>query len=288
MSARSLRLLPACALVALAVVGAAGASNSASFTDRLSDKVDVYEGVDIIGLQVSNDDAGILTFHVTVAGHKKKLGYNDGMIDVLLDLDQNPDTRSIYYGTEVGFELQSSGIGFLRLRGATIRGAPRPPSLHGAFSNGTASFTVKAADLGLAPSAGFNVPVRAVADWAPTTAASTTRWCREHHRSIPAPIPARRSFTRCPRWGTTATAPSSTTGLADGRGKTADVIRIRRGARLLKEFRERLQNTNPFVWYTEVWRIRHKVRPGRLHFCVRSFNAARNESKSSCAKLELL
>ncbi len=167
MSARSLRLLPACALVALAVVGAAGASNSASFTDRLSDKVDVYEGVDIIGLQVSNDDAGILTFHVTVAGHKKKLGYNDGMIDVLLDLDQNPDTRSIYYGTEVGFELQSSGIGFLRLRGATIRGAPRPPSLHGAFSNGTASFTVKAADLGLAPSAGFNVPVRAVADWAP-------------------------------------------------------------------------------------------------------------------------
>jgi hypothetical protein len=65
------------------------------------------------------------------------------------------------------------------------------------------------------------------------------------------------------------------------------VIRIYRGSRLIKEFRERLANTNPFVWYWEGWRIRHKVRPGMLHFCVRSTDAAGNQSQVSCAKLEL-
>jgi hypothetical protein len=287
MSPRLLLLTAAAALTALLVVGTVGAANSSSFPDRTGDRDDAYLGLDISGLQVSSDDAGLLTFRVTTVGHKRELGKNDGFVDVLLDLDQNPDTGSLFYGAEVGLHLSSDGLGFQRLTDLKIKRAPLPPSLRGSFHDGAAIFTVEASDLGLAPGGGFNVLARAVADEAPD-------YRTFNYQGTAGALP--------PKLGADTRAPSvhafSSEGdhrygaqlnyrVADGRGKTADVIRVYRGARLIKEFRERLVNTNPFVWYSEGWRIRHKARPGMLHFCVRSTDAAGNRSQASCARLEL-
>ena len=155
MSANVLRL-GAATLLALVVVGTAGAANSASFHDRTGDRGDAYLGLDISGLQVSSDDAGLLTFRITTVGRKQKIGSHDGFLDVLLDLDQNPDTGSLFYGAEVGLDLSSDGLGFQRLTGLKANRAPLPPSLRGSFHDGVATFTVKASDIGVAPDAGFN------------------------------------------------------------------------------------------------------------------------------------
>jgi hypothetical protein len=152
--------VPACGLIARALVAAAGASNSALFSDRTGTRADAYMGQDITGLAVANDDAGLLTFRVHTTSHKDKLGTNDGFVGVMLDLDQNPDTGSLFYWAEIGFQLSSDGLAFSRLSGFQIKTAPRPPSLRATFNDGTATFTVKAHDLGLLPSSGFNVLAR--------------------------------------------------------------------------------------------------------------------------------
>jgi hypothetical protein len=287
MQASILWPLAAATLLALLVVGTARAANSLSFPDRTGDRGDAYGGLDISGLQVSSDDGGLLTFRVTTVGHKRKLGTYDGFVDVLLDLDQNPDTGSLFYGAEVGLDLSSDGLGFQRLTGFKSRSAPLPPSLSGSFRDGVVTFTVKASDLGVAPGVGFNVLARAVTDEAPDY--RTFNYQLAPGNAPPdlapdtcAPVVHAFSSEGDHRYGAQLNYR-----VADGRGRTADVIRIYRGSRLIKEFRERLANTNPFVWYWEGWRIRHKVRPGMLHFCVRSTDAAGNQSQVSCAKLEL-
>jgi hypothetical protein len=284
---KTIRLVAVCGVVALTVVAAAAASNSAFFSDRDGDREDAYVGQDITGLEVANDDSGLLTFRVHTSSHKQKLEYYDGFIGVMLDLDQNPDTGSLYYGSEVGFQLSSHGLSFSRLNGFQIKGAPRPSSMHATFKDGTATFTVRAQDLGLPPTAGFNVLARSVADQAPNYGSFN------YQIVAGMPRPELGVDTRAPVVQALSSEGSHLHGaeldyrVADGRGKTAEVIRVYRGARLVRELRAPLERSKPFVWYWVGWRIHHKVRPGRLHFCVRSTDAAGNQSQPSCAKLVL-
>ena len=53
-------------------------------------------------------DDGFIEFEVTVAGD---LDWSEDEALVALDLDQNPDTGSAFYGTEVELMLQSAGAG---------------------------------------------------------------------------------------------------------------------------------------------------------------------------------
>lgn len=268
-------------------IGRTADSNSAGFSDRTGDKADAYAGQDITGLEVANDDAGLLTFRVHTASHKQRLGTYDGFVGIMLDLDQNPDTGSLFYGAEVGFQLSSDGLSFWRLSGFHITSARRPASLHAAFKDGTATFTIEAQDLGLSPSSGFNVLARSVADWAPDHGTFNYQLVA----GTPAPDPG--ADTTPPVVHAFSSQGSYIYGaqldyrVADGRGETADVVSVYRGARLVRVIRERLAKTNPFEWYSVGWRIHHKVRPGRLRFCVRSTDAAGNESRPSCAKLLL-
>ena len=284
---KTIRLVAVCGVVALTVVAAAAASNSAFFSDRSGDKDDAYAGQDITGLEVSNDDSGLLTLRVHTSSHKQKLEYYDGFIGVMLDLDQNPDTGGVFYGAEVGFQLSSDGLSYLKPNGFQLRGAPRPPSLHATFTDGTATFTVRAQDLGLSPTAGFNVLARSVADEAPNYGSFN------YQMVAGTPRPELGVDTRPPVVQALSSKGSHLYGaqlgyqVADGRGKTAEVIRVYRGARLVRELRAPPERSKPFVWYSVGWRIHHKVRPGRLHFCVRSTDAAGNQSQPSCAKLVL-
>lgn len=284
---KTLRLVAICGVAALTMVAAAAASNSAFFSDRTGDRLDAYAGQDITGLEVSNDDSGLLTFRVHTSSHKQKLEYYDGFVGVMLDLDQNRDTGSVFYGAEVGFQLSSHGLSYVKPNGFQVRGARRPPSLHASFRDGTATFTVKAQDLGLSPTAGFNVLARSVADEAPNSGSFNYQMVAGTPRPDPGvdtspPVVQALSSEGSYRYGAELDYQ-----VADGRGKTAEVIRIYRGARLVREFREPLERTNPFAWYSEVWHIHHKVRAGRLHFCVRATDAAGNQSQPSCAKLVL-
>lgn len=205
----------------------------------------------------------------------------------MLDLDQNPYTGGVFYGAEVGFQLSSDGLSYLKPNGFQLRGAPRPPSLHATFKDGTATFTVRAQDLGLSPTAGFNVLARSVADDAPNYGSFN------YQMVAGTPRPELGVDTRPPVVRALSSEGSHLYGAqlgyqaADGRGKTAEVIRVYRGARLVMELRAPLERSKPFVWYSVGWRIHHKVRPGRLHFCVRSTDAAGNQSQPSCAKLVL-
>jgi hypothetical protein len=64
----------------------------------------------------------------------------------------------------------------------------------------------------------------------------------------------------------------------DGRGRTAETIRIYRGSRLLRTIHRRLRNSNPFDLSHVTWRVPARVR-GRLRFSVRSADATGNRSK---------
>src|SRR5262249_26035481 len=71
---------------------------------------------------------------------------------------------------------------------------------------------------------------------------------------------------------------------ADGRGVTADTLRVYRKNRLLRTVRISLGDASPYLTYYARWRAPRNVR-GKLRFCVQSTDAARNQSNLSCAKL---
>jgi hypothetical protein len=283
---RWIRALAPCAVGVLLIVGAAGAANSNAFTDPAGDAGTV---LDITRINVSSDDAGTLTFAVNVApGHTIVPGDD---IAVALDLDQNPDTGTPYYGTEVAAILEGSKLTFYRASDeGSFEAAPPPASLQGTLGNGVATFSVKAADLGLASNAGFNLV--GVSDSSATGDADIA--------------PDIRTFNYQQVNGTTPSPPGTDTrppvdrayashgvhgGIAhldyeaaDGRGSTADTIRVYRRSRVLKTFRFSLADTNPFFYYYAKWQVPKSVR-GRLRFCVRSVDAAGNKSNLSCAPL---
>jgi hypothetical protein len=271
---------------ALVLVGVAVAANSASFTDPAGD---VILAPDISGLNVSNDDAGTITIQVAVAGGRT-IGLPGDVVGVALDLDQNPDTGTVYYGTDVAIVFRESTMVFLRPAGNAFGQAPPPASLHGAIGNGVVTFTVNAADLGLTPSAGFNAV--AISDSTVVGEIDTAPDIRTfNYQQVPGtPPPSLGPDNRAPvdQSITSRGAHGKVARLfyraADGRGVTADTLRVYRRARLLRTIRISLGDGNPFLEYYARWRVPRAVR-GKLRFCVQSVDAAGNRSNLSCARL---
>ncbi len=73
---------------------------------------------------------------------------------------------------------------------------------------------------------------------------------------------------------------------ADGRGVTAETIRVFKGKKVLKTFKFGLADTNPFLGYYASWKVPKKVK-GKLRFCVQSVDRAGNKSNTSCAALTI-
>ena|SRR5437870_2503855 len=150
--ARRLKALLCCAVAALFLVGVAGAGSSASFTDPVGD---AGKGLDITGLDVSKDDTGRLTFRVTVAGnHDWDLDQAEAL--VALDIDQNPDTGSAFYGTEVEIAFEADQFGrteavLLRAHGWDFRRVSPPEGWGWGFGPNFLEFYASASDLGLSP-----------------------------------------------------------------------------------------------------------------------------------------
>src|SRR5438034_8713648 len=90
-------------VAALAFAGTAFAANSGSFADVAGDS---GTAPDVVGVAISNDDAGVVTIKVTL-GNRTIFGAGDGM-GLGIDADQNPDTGTVFYGAE--YELDLEGL----------------------------------------------------------------------------------------------------------------------------------------------------------------------------------
>jgi hypothetical protein len=279
----------ACAVGALAVVGSAAAANSASFTDPSGD---AELTPDITRIDVSNDDGGTITFRITY-GESLTLGLPGEEFGVALDLDQNPDTGSVDYGTEVALAFEGSTLTFMRANGAGLFDKATPPaSLRGSIGDTTASatFSVKATDLGLAPNAGFNLV--GISHSYVTSETDTAPDIRSYNYQLIAGTPPRTPGpdTRAPldkaivSHGVHGKVAQLDYLAEDGRGVTADTLWVYRRRRLLKTIHVSLGDVNPFFVYYQPWRVPRSLR-GRLRFCVRSVDAGGNKSNLSCAAL---
>ena len=296
---RSLRGFTACAAVGLVLAGVAGADSQTSFADRAGD---AGSSVDITAVRVSTlgggSDAGI-GLEATVTPNRFWCRGDGGDLPLLIaiDTDQNPDTGSAFYGTEVEFEytpprdaregeavfLRANGWGFkvARLPDGQLPGWECGPTIGGYF--------IDTAGLGITPTSGFNVVAVTVS---PHTDTAPDIGTFNYQPVAGTPPPKLGPDTRAPHVVTTP-AQAVHGELAtlsyrplDGRGKTADTIRIYGGKRLLKTIRRPLRDSNPFQLSHVAWRVPRTVR-GRLRFSVRSADAAGNESNLGWASLSV-
>src|SRR5215467_11769182 len=139
---KRLGVLLASAVGALVLVGVVAAANSASYADPQGD---VSLAPDITRLDVNNDDAGAITINVTLSAGRP-VGVPGDEVGVALDLDQNPDTGSVYYGAEALMVYEGSTLRFYRADGSGFSAAALPPSLHGTIASGMATFSFNASD----------------------------------------------------------------------------------------------------------------------------------------------
>jgi len=250
--------VPLCALGRLVLTGAAGAANSVSYTDAPRD---VRLAADLTHVDVTNDGTGTITIRLTFAGGGITPWLPGEQLGVALDLDQNPDTGTVYYGTEVSFMLDFGVNGetlkFARATGSGFAPATPPASLTGTIdgATGVVTFSVKVADVGLTPNGGFNLfaisasSVSEDADLAPDL-----RTFNYQLVAGTAP-PALRPDTRAPldhafaSRGVHGKVARLDYSARDGRAVTADTVHVYRRAQLLQTIRIRVGDANPFFTY---------------------------------------
>ena len=277
------------ALVAVGTSSARGKANVASFADPAGDAGSILDAPDLTTIDVSNDDTGTITVRVTVA-NRTALASVDG-VAVALDLDQNPDTGSMYYGTEVALALKGNTPSFLLADASGEFSKATPPaSFLAQFSGGVVTFSVQAADLGLAPTGGFNLVALSTALWEFDMAPDSRTFNYQLVAGTPPLVPG--PDTRAPvdhaiaSTGVHGKVARLWFSASDGRGMTSETVRVYRGSKVLKTIHSQLEDTNPFLEYDYAWRVPRTVH-GRLRFCVSSTDAAGNTSNVSCAALSV-
>ena len=195
---------------------------------------------------------------------------------IALDLDQNPDTGSAFYGTEVEIAFQGEGNAreasavLYRSNGWDFRRVTPPEGWGWGYGPNEVDFFISRAQLGIGPTAGFNI-VAASAASHPDTAPDIGTFNYQPIAGTPPPRlgPDRRAphldvYSASTVHGRVARL---TYWVLDGRGKTAETIRIYRGRRLLKTIQRPLHASNPFD-VTQVNRV-PRTAYGLLRFSVR-------------------
>ena len=244
---RLLRGFVACAVVALVSGGLAGADSQTSFVDPIGD---AGSSVDITGLRVSESDGGShgnVGFEVTVTTNRFWCDGDGADLPLLIaiDTDQNPDTGSAFYGTEVelAWSPAANSPVFGRASGWDFKAAPFPYGGMGLECGPTiGGYFIDTAALGISPTSGFNVvaaTVSAHTDTAPDIGTFN------YQPVAGTPAPKLGPDTRAPHvvtypaqavHGQLATLTYQT---LDGRGITADTLRVYRGKQLLRRSADR-------------------------------------------------
>jgi hypothetical protein len=263
-------------------------SPTASFVDPVGD---AGRPPDISRVEISPAAGDQLEFSFTVAGQRcVGFGGSSGPM-VAIDRDQNPDTGSAYYGTEVAITtnngypqvLRADGWDFRKTRppgGAIVRAQP-----YGSCEGKHFELYVPRKVIGVGPGMGFNVVVAAFrpeTDTAPDT--GTFNYQQVRGAAPPKPGPD----TRPPHVAAFyAERPSSRTvrlgyWVLDGRGAIGETFRVYRGQRLLATIRRPVAASKPFGFAYLDWRVPRGVRRP-LRFTLRAVDAAGNRSTLSSA-----
>jgi hypothetical protein len=284
MAGSTWRALAVAGVAALVFAGVALAANSRSFADPGGD---ASNSPDLTGVSIVNDDAGVVTVKLTVA-NRSTLASNEG-VAIGLDTDQNPDTGSVFYGSEWELDLEGAAATVYQ---ATPNGsytqAPAPGSYTASMSGGVATLTFKTSDFGI--TSGFNLHALGFDNnW--LDAAPDIRTIN-YQLSSSTTAPALQPDNRAPidqafkSIGTHGKFAELNYLAMDGRGETADVFVITKGKKVLKRITLPLADTSPFLPYLVRWKVPKKVK-GKLRFCVSSTDRAGNKSNSSCAALTI-
>lgn len=277
------------AILGLCVASIAGTALAANFGSFSDPRGDVLLAPDLTGVAISSDDAGMITVKINVGNGAAEVANGD--VDVLVDVDQNPDTGSLYYGTEFALSLEKLVPRYFGIDTAgEFVEAAAPASFQASFSGDVATFVFKASEVGIGPTSGFNVAGLGASDVSVDGAPDIRTINYQLVAGTPAPVPG--PDMRAPV--DFAEKSSGTHGrkvdlwyfVADGRAETADTIRVYRGKKVLKTIRIAFDDTNPFLPYVATWRVPKKVR-GKLRFCVSSVDRAGNKSNVSCAALTI-
>jgi hypothetical protein len=276
---RAVVVVGACALV---FAGAAFAANSGSFGDVSGDS---GTAPDVTGVAISNDDAGLVTVKVTLA-NRNAIAPTDG-VGVGIDADQNPDTGTVFYGTEYELDLEGGVPRFYR---AAANGfyeeAPVPASFSASFSGNVVTVSFKPSELGA--TTGFNVYAIGFDNSTLDSAPDIRMVNYQLVQGTPAPqlSPDHRAplDEALKATGTHGKIASLFYFASDGRGETSDAIVIYKGKKVQKRINYRLTDTNPFLPYVARWKVPKKTK-GKLRFCVTSTDRAGNKSNISCAQL---
>jgi hypothetical protein len=215
----------------------------------------------------------------------------DGAL-VALDLDQNPDTGSAYYGTEVelalvgGDNAREAEPVLYKAHGWDFRAVSlrQPPG--GLLEPDVVGFSIPRKLLGPDSEPGFDLVAASSANH-PDTAPDVGTYEIEPTGGTHPPLgPDRRppKLFAFDSLGTHGKDAKLEYWVLEGRGRTRQVIHIYRGQRLLKTIWTPLAGANPFATADTLWSVPQNVR-GRLRFSVRSFDAAGNKSPVAWASL---
>jgi hypothetical protein len=129
------------------------ATNTQSFPDSTGEDANAP---DITSVDVSNTDAGDMTFKVNMSNRPALT--SDMLVLVFLDTDKNPqtgDTQSL--GADYLVDLESAGVFLLKWNGTTFDTAPSQTSLTYSYDATGATIHVSAADLGGTKAVSFAV-----------------------------------------------------------------------------------------------------------------------------------
>jgi hypothetical protein len=288
---RLLHSVAALALVGLVLVSAASAANSLTIPDPTGDAGSgPLAPPDVTSVSVSNDDSGTLTFRISLAN--RTVPFTDDEVCMNLDLDQDPDTGTVEYGSEAALCYEGMDLEFFRpdSSGNWFSQDVPPESLKGTYSPGLVTFSVNASDLGLAPGGGFNFFANTWAnghvDFAPDLGTANYQLVPGTKPPALGPDtrpPVDQAFTAHGRRGKFVHLDIEA---ADGRGETADTFRIYRRGHLLSTRAFDLQPTQPLAYYFVQWLAPRRAR-GPFKFCVTSTDAAGNKSNTACAPIIL-
>lgn len=160
MNARLVALIAfAAALVALpsAALGSSAhsAGNSQSYPDSIGEDANAP---DITSVDVSNDDAGLITFKVNISNRPALTP--DMVIDILLNTDQSSATGDqTLLGVDYVIELTTGGVGLFKWNGTDFVGGSPQTSLIYSYDPTGPTMRIRAAELG--PTKAFSFAVDA-------------------------------------------------------------------------------------------------------------------------------
>jgi hypothetical protein len=150
-------------LLALVLVGAPTAlggatravANSTTFSDSVGEDADAP---DITSVQVSNDDAGNITFQVNISNRPALTP--DMLLLMFLNTDNNPSTGDPQAnGSDYAIQLEPGRVGLFQWNGSDYLFATSQTSLTYAYAATGATIRISAADLGRTKTLAFQTLV---------------------------------------------------------------------------------------------------------------------------------